>query len=186
VSVLVDGEERKLMLCGVSAPATEAARDQLLRFLENLLIAEEVYVRYDLVSGRDSDSPRPAYLFRAPDGLFVNLEVVRQGYAEVQAEPACEHLRLLRHYERRAKQAQKGVWAPRSQPERVDKLRAASSQPASDPDEIIVYVTKAGRKYHRKGCYHLRKSSRPITLREAVEKGYEPCSHCKPPVLQNP
>ena len=47
----------------------------------------------------------------------------------------------------------------------------------------IVYVTKTGTKYHKDGCSSLRSSKIEITLGEAVEKGYEPCKVCKPPVL---
>jgi hypothetical protein len=48
------------------------------------------------------------------------------------------------------------------------------------PEEIIVYVTKTGSKYHRANCRYLGKSKIPITLKEAKKK-YGPCSVCKPP-----
>jgi len=186
VSVRIDGQERAVTLCGVTTPASEAACDQLLRFLENLLHGEDVFLIHDSATGADPPDSRPAHLFRAPDGLFVNLEIVRQGYAKVRSEPACKHLPLLRHYERRAQQVQKGVWAARPRPQRGAKSHAVASQPAQGAGKIIVYVTKLGEKYHCKSCYHLRKSSRRITLKEAVAKGYEPCAHCKPPTLNNP
>lgn len=47
--------------------------------------------------------------------------------------------------------------------------------------EPIVYVTKTGKKYHRKSCHHLRKSCEGMRLSEAKRKGYTPCSVCKPP-----
>ena len=48
-------------------------------------------------------------------------------------------------------------------------------------DDIIVYITKTGSKYHREGCSSLRSSAIPISLSEAKQKGYEPCKICKPP-----
>lgn len=45
----------------------------------------------------------------------------------------------------------------------------------------IVYVTRSGSKYHRDGCSSLSKSKIEITLKEALEQGYEPCKRCKPP-----
>jgi hypothetical protein len=48
------------------------------------------------------------------------------------------------------------------------------------PQEVIVYVTKTGAKYHRAGCRYLSKSKIPMTLKEAKKK-YGPCSVCKPP-----
>lgn len=186
VCLRVDDKEQAVVLCGVTAPTSQVAREQLLRFLQNLLKGETVVVQYDPVLGDDSQDPRLAHLFRAPDGLFVNLEIVRQGYAKVQAKPVCEHLELLRQYERRAKQARKGVWAPQPRPEPVHKSAGLASPPITGTGQTMVYVTKSGKKYHRKDCQYLRKSSRAISLKEAVKKGYEPCSRCKPPILKNP
>ena len=45
-----------------------------------------------------------------------------------------------------------------------------------------VYVTKTGKKYHTSACSSLRNSSIPITLSEANQKGYGPCSKCDPPI----
>ncbi len=49
------------------------------------------------------------------------------------------------------------------------------------PPEVIVYITRTGKKYHRLGCRYLRKSCIPISLTEAVQQGYTPCKVCKPP-----
>lgn len=186
VVLLADEQEQQVTLLGVGVPRTENSRERLQGFLANLLEAETVFVQYEPASTDDPHTPRSAWLFRAPDGLFVNLEVIRQGYAKVKAKPAGEHLKLLRHYERRAKQARKGVWAPRPQTKPAAKSHAAPVSPPAASGETIVYVTKSGKKYHRQDCYHLRKSSIPLSLKEAVRRGYEPCSHCKPPVLKNP
>jgi len=48
------------------------------------------------------------------------------------------------------------------------------------PSERIVYITKTGEKYHQIGCRYLKYSSIPITLSEAISRGYTPCSICKP------
>jgi len=47
--------------------------------------------------------------------------------------------------------------------------------------ETIVYITESGTKYHSGDCPHLAKSKIPITLEQAKEQGYEPCSVCNPP-----
>ncbi len=52
----------------------------------------------------------------------------------------------------------------------------------ADNGDTIVHVTRTGYSYHRAGCWHLR-SDIPITLYEAVvEKGYNPCEDCNPPI----
>ena len=52
--------------------------------------------------------------------------------------------------------------------------------PTIDEEEVIVYVTKSGEKYHKSGCRYLSKSMIPIGLEDA-KNSYSPCSVCKPP-----
>lgn len=51
---------------------------------------------------------------------------------------------------------------------------------ASVQDEIIVYVTDTGEKYHMEWCNYLI-SSHPMRLSSAQRSGYTPCSRCNPP-----
>jgi competence protein ComEC len=44
----------------------------------------------------------------------------------------------------------------------------------------IVYIAESGTKYHKDSCKYLSKSKIPINKKEAIEKGYEACSFCKP------
>ena len=76
-----------------------------------------------------------------------------------------------------------GLGLPTSAPVVV----AAGPQAATvkqDPQSITVYVTKTGKKYHRDGCRYLSKSKIPMSLKDAIAKGYTPCSVCKPPVTK--
>lgn len=41
-----------------------------------------------------------------------------------------------------------------------------------------VYITSSGTKYHNESCAYLTKSKIEISLKEAKEKGYLPCSRC--------
>jgi hypothetical protein len=52
---------------------------------------------------------------------------------------------------------------------------------ASNSDSVTVYVTRTGSKYHRDGCRYLSKSQFAISLEDAKDQGYEPCSKCNPP-----
>jgi len=54
------------------------------------------------------------------------------------------------------------------------------AQDSGEFDEIIVYITNTGSKYHREICNSLRRSKIPVTLEQAIERGYEPCRNCKP------
>jgi hypothetical protein len=51
----------------------------------------------------------------------------------------------------------------------------------SGTGDVIVYITKSGKKYHCAGCRSLSKSCIAITLAEAKKKGYTPCGSCHPP-----
>jgi hypothetical protein len=52
-----------------------------------------------------------------------------------------------------------------------------------DPNKVTVYITKTGEKYHKDGCSSLRKSRFPVTLREAVTRGFGACKNCRPPTI---
>lgn len=54
---------------------------------------------------------------------------------------------------------------------------------SSSNDDVTVYITDSGKKYHKDGCRYLKTSKIPITLKEAKAQGYTPCSVCKPPTL---
>lgn len=48
-------------------------------------------------------------------------------------------------------------------------------------EDVVVYVTRTGAKYHRAGCRYLARSMIPMPLKEAAAR-YGPCSVCRPPV----
>jgi methylphosphotriester-DNA--protein-cysteine methyltransferase len=57
-------------------------------------------------------------------------------------------------------------------------LLVACASQASDAQSV--YITKTGKKYHRASCQYLRKSQIEISMKEAVDRGYTPCSVCTP------
>jgi len=50
----------------------------------------------------------------------------------------------------------------------------------NDSQNVYVYITESGSKYHRDGCTYLSKSKIKISLKDAKGK-YQPCSKCNPP-----
>ncbi|MDA1190520.1 MAG: thermonuclease family protein [Candidatus Poribacteria bacterium] len=89
-----------------SLRAREYCRVQSYEFLRNLLANEHIWVVYTDPTERDSG----CYLYRYPDGLFINLELVRQGYAKVDQEDF-EYKPLFERYEAMAHKKRKGLWA---------------------------------------------------------------------------
>lgn len=49
---------------------------------------------------------------------------------------------------------------------------------SEDYSTETVYVTDTGEKYHRYGCHYLRASCNAISLSDAQNQGYTPCSYC--------
>jgi micrococcal nuclease len=186
--VKVGEESRRVGLLGAAAPAlSQPFGHEARQYLENLLAGEAVYVEYPPGSTEaDRFGRYPAYVYRAPDGLWLNLEVVRQGFGRVDAETSFEHRAVFEIFEKRACEHQKGVWAPastgaaQSRPAGQAGERRSESQPAPTGDDVV-YVTASGKKYHRATCQHARTNASPITLKDAKARGYEPCSRCKPP-----
>lgn len=80
-------------------------------FVENLLKGESTYVVYDTqVAAEDADGKCVAYLFRAPDGLLVNLEVIRAGFAVVDTGYEFDQKPLFVKYQEAARTAEKGIY----------------------------------------------------------------------------
>jgi competence protein ComEC len=117
-------------------------------------------------------------------------------------------MELFKYYEKRATDFKKGLWSEdktivkttesksnipkentkssvkpvqtqKQQPKKTEVVKPVT-QPSVDSDNIIVYITKTGAKYHRFGCRYLSRSCIPISL-EAAKRRYTPCSVCDPP-----
>lgn len=179
VEIDFQGKATKVRLIGVDTPEAvhpskpvEVYGKESSNFTKNLLIGESVYLRFD-VDRTDNYGRLLAYLYRAPDGLFVNLEIVRQGYGHAYTRFPFKHLALFRHYGTKAREAGKGLYGF-VQPE------PNGEEPPEPIQNGQVYKTKTGKKYHRAGCSSLRKSKIPISLADA-KKQYSPCSRCNPP-----
>ena len=64
---------------------------------------------------------------------------------------------------------------------KVETTKPATTKPGSnDSQNVYVYITESGSKYHRDGCTYLSKSKIKISLKDAKGK-YQPCSKCNPP-----
>jgi endonuclease YncB( thermonuclease family) len=195
-------------LLGVApVDANHPRRDQARAMLENLLKGESVYA-FQLSNGQmpdatdDGPAPQPwapsaersrgsrlaeVYLFRAPDGLFINLEMVRQGYARARQDARAPYAPVFAFYQAAAEQHERGLWSPESHKPRTQVTGQASPEApevSRDPNasaSVTVHVTAHGTRYHRKGCSYLSDSAMSIALAEAHQRGLKPCTRCRPP-----
>lgn len=188
--VSVSGKDTTIRLIGIDSPKpSEAYGKEAAQFLKNLLQGEHVWLEYEgATSEVDSSGLTLAYLYRAPDGLFVNLEVVRQGYGTMNPRGPFKHLDLFSYYGKCAREWKRGVWSlespptdPRAAPEVPKDAGKKPDGGTSQPVEVTVYSTDSGTKYHADGCRYLAKSKHAISLKDALARGLSPCSVCKPP-----
>ena len=183
VKIHYNGKATNVRLIGIDTPETvhpnkpvEAYGNEASNFTKNLLQGESVYLRFD-TDRRDTFDRLLAYLYRAPDGLFVNLEIVRQGYGHVYTQFPFKYMELFQYYGNRARTAGKGLYRL-SQPSVEAGETSAAVESETDGE---VYVTRTGKKYHREGCRSLSRSKLPISLAEAKERNLGPCGRCNPP-----
>ena len=120
VKIEYNGKPTTVRLIGVDTPETvhpnkpvEAFGKEASAFTQNLLLGEEVYLRFE-GNRIDKYGRLLAYLYRVPDGLFVNLEIVRQGYGHAYTRFPFQHMELFRSYERRGREVGKGLWGESS------------------------------------------------------------------------
>lgn len=137
--VEVDGSQVRVQLYVAHAPRTTDSHGKTAKgFLSNLLLGESVYLDFETGAAAPSDphGQRLAYVYRVPDGLFVNAEAIRQGYAAVYRLHQTPYAELLGKYEARAKEAAKGIWADRNA-EKSDETERPPAKVTEYPGRII-------------------------------------------------
>lgn len=206
IVVKVDYGLVKVRLIGVDTPETvhptktvEYYGKEASRFTNNLLKGENVHLVTDPQQGaKDRYGRTLAYVYRAPDGLFVNAEIIRQGYGHAYPKYPFKYMEKFKGLERFAREAKKGLWDPTQKivetlkpvktkppvppvkPPEPAPIVKPKPQPRPGPGDVIVYVTRTGKKYHQGSCRYLRRSKIPMKLIDAKAR-YGPCSVCGPP-----
>ena len=176
------GKSETVRLIGVDTPETvhpnkpvEPFGPEASSFLKNMLKGESVYLRFG-EEKRGKYGSLLAYIYRAPDAIFVNLEIVRQGYERSYRQFPRKHLEIFNNYEKIAREVGKGLWAGKSA--KPSSKEVSESVPQADVDgNMTVYVTNSGKKYHLESC---RWGNVAISLAKARDS-YTPCAVCNPP-----
>ncbi len=213
IVIKLDGAETKVRLIGVDTPETVHPQKQVevygkeaSRFTENLLKGEQVYLEYEPGGDRlDKYGRLLAYVYRAPDGLFVNLEIIRQGYGHAYTKYPFQYMEQFRKAERKARDAQKGLWGidpeKRSESKASDLktlplkestpgLQLKESRPpqpaAKEQAQTIATVFHGNQKsriFHKPSCRYYNCSNCTAIFKskeEALNSGYRPCKICRP------
>ena len=118
IRVRLAGAEERVRYIGVDTPETvkPGTRVQCYgkaasAFNARLLRGRSVRLEFD-AERRDRYGRLLAYVYREPDGLFVNAELVRRGYAQpLTIAPNVDHASEFRRLARSARRAGRGLWA---------------------------------------------------------------------------
>jgi micrococcal nuclease len=160
-------------LIGIDTPETVDPRVPVQAFgmeasahLSRLLTGQRVRLEYDQ-QRQDKYGRTLAYL-HLPNGTFVNLEMVRQGYAHAYVKYPFQLMEFFRDAEREARAAGRGLWATSE-----TAIQPAISTPSGS---VRVWVNTSSRVYHCPGTRYYGKTARGafMTEAEANVKGHRP------------
>ncbi len=118
VEIKYKGKLTSVQLFGVNAPETtvhpskppEPYGQEAHNYLQELLSDDSIFLRLDEHMW-DQYERILGYVYRASDGVFVNLEMIREGYAKVDIRYPFKYEELFTDYESRAKNDRKGLWS---------------------------------------------------------------------------
>lgn len=121
IVVTIDGNDERVRLTGIDTPEvahegsdspTECLGDEATAFATSLIPhGTPVRLERDIVP-RDDYGRLLAYVYRADDGLFVNLEIVRRGYAQpLTIPPNDTHADRFVQAARDAESDDVGLWS---------------------------------------------------------------------------
>jgi len=118
IQVLVGGRREKVRYIGVDTPETKHPTKGVqcygkaaAAFNERLVGGERVRLVRD-VEQRDRYGRLLAYVYRVRDGLFVNAELARLGYAQpLSIAPDVRHAARFAALAREARNAGRGLWS---------------------------------------------------------------------------
>ncbi len=98
---------------GLSARVVDDYADRAREFLDRTLRGRSVRLEYDW-EPKDQYGRTLAYVYREPDGLFVNAEVIREGYGFAYTRFPFKVAEAFRRLERDAREDRAGFWGERA------------------------------------------------------------------------
>ena len=124
IDVLIDGREERIRLIGIDTPETkkrdtpiECYGPEATDFTTSLIpVGTPVRIERDIVN-RDDYGRLLGYVYRSSDGIFVNYEVMRQGFGQpLSIAPNDIYAQLFADAAREAEADDAGLWAACSSP----------------------------------------------------------------------
>lgn len=121
IVVNIAGKDTTVRLIGVDTPQTKHPQkpveyfgQEASRFTTDLLDGKQVLLGPDPhTDPQNRNGGTLAYVFRSPDLLLVNAEIIRQGYGHAYTRYRFMRMEEFRKLERSAREGKKGLWANR-------------------------------------------------------------------------
>lgn len=156
VKILMNGEEVKVRLIGIDTPETvhpnkdvEWFGKEAAKKLKQMVEGKTVCLKMDRDKTQDIDKYGRLLRYLWLDNLFVNAELVKQGYAFAYTNYPFQYLEEFRKYARDARENNRGVYNPEKQKEWGDKVRknkeiakTCGSEGTICPEDAINYTGK--------------------------------------------
>ena len=191
-TIVLDGNET-IRLIGIDVPELNDQRSPMRQFAEdsrNFLKKEiegkRIRLEFDK-EAKDLYGRTLAYVY-LDNGTFINAKLIQEGYAFAYVKYQFKYMKDFVQYEMEARDNWRGFWhGGREKPFVVEEKQPTVAPRANlyqQSQDTTVYITRTGKKYHFGNCRSLSKSKIPVGLKEAVNRGYTPCSVCRPPVLR--
>jgi outer membrane biosynthesis protein TonB len=131
--------------------------------LQSKLVEKEFEIRLLKAGGSESGTEPKAQPKTQPEAK-TEAQPETQSEAKTEAQPET--------------QQPKQLVPPQTTP--VEPVIPKEPEPKVQKQEVGVFVTRTGSKYHRAGCQYLSRSQIPISKADALAQGYTPCSRCEP------
>lgn len=116
VEIEYEGDRTNVQLIGVNAPETvhpskppERFGSEAKAFIQSLLLNKFVYLSFD-GDKKDKYDRLLAYVYRNSDDLFVNAEIIRQGYGQTYTRFPFKYMNLFKYHESQARSERKTMW----------------------------------------------------------------------------
>lgn len=174
IVVLLNGKKERVRLIGIDTP--EAGRpyfEEAKNKTKELVLGKKVRLEKD-VSERDKYGRLLRYVYVG--NVFINAELVKQGYAMVYTfPPDVKYADYFLKLQKEAREKELGLWAPVSKSSSENKTKSK-----------VQYVASKNREpFHYPWCRWAKKIS-PYNLQtfssreEALRAGHRPCKICNP------
>lgn len=177
IVVLLNGVEEKVRLIGIDTPERgrpyfEEARQKTAE----LALGKRVRLQKD-VSERDRYGRLLRYVYVG--SLFLNAELVKQGYAMVYTYPPdVKHAELFLKLQKEAREAGRGLWSIRGS-------NASSNGKETQNGATYCVASRKSEVFHLPDCVWAKRIAPQNLIRfdsreEALSSGRRPCKVCNP------